>query len=277
MKYDRKTENKSFIDMWHHLQRYNIENNIFMLGTRDSMLLEFSMDKWNSFPRATDSDYKVIESFRYRLIDEIRENIWFYFREIVFVPDKENPGKFRHFNLTPQTMMMIYLYINNSSYITTEINEDILMTQYFLWAYNRHFKNNDMIITNSVSNTNDIIKDIDCSILNSKTPVPLGTNEMISDSFRRCIFINEKTFTDSFDLFTYVNKEYKKFISINYWMDKNKVIFTLDNGSINLYNRVIELNKEYKLYLLGNEDNSELDKAGVLLYDKDKLKDIYLI
>ena len=60
-------------------------------------------------------------------------------------------------------------------------------------------------------------------------------------------------------------------------MDKNKVLFTLDNGSTNLYNRVIELNKEYKLYLLGNEDNSELDKAGVLLYDKDKLKDIYLI
>lgn len=277
MKYDRKTENKSFIDMWHHLQRYNIENNIFMLGTRDSMLLEFSMDKWNSFPRVTDSDYKVIESFKYRLIDEIRENIWFYFREIVFVPDKEDPGKFKHFNLTPQTMMMIYLYINNSSYITTEINDNILITQYFLWAYNRHFKNNDMIITNNVNNINTIVKDIDCMILNSKTPIAIGLNEMISTSFRRCIFINDKSFTDKFNLHSFVDKEYKKHVSINTWMNKSKTLFTLNTESVNIYDEIIKLNNEYKLYLLENKDIDNIDKAGVLIYDKNKLKDVYLI
>lgn len=277
MKYDRKTENKSFIDMWHHLQRYNIENNIFMLGTRDSMLLEFSMDKWNSFPRVTDSDYKVIESFKYRLIDEIRENIWFYFREIVFVPDKEDPGKFKHFNLTPQTMMMIYLYINNSSYITTEINDNILITQYFLWAYNRHFKNNDMIITNNVNNINTIVKDIDCMILNSKTPIAIGLNEMISTNFRRCIFINDKSFTDKFNLHSFVDKEYNKQVSINTWMNKSKTLFTLNTESVNIYDEIIKLNNKYKLYLLENRDIDNIDKAGVLIYDKNKLKDIYLI
>ena len=277
MKYDRKTKNRSFVDMWHYLQRYNVENSIFMLGTKDNLLLNFSLDEWNSLPRNGDEDYKNIEKFRLRLIDEIRENIWFYFREIVFIPDKENPGKFKHFNLTPETMMMIYLYINNISYVTTNINDDILMTQYFLWIYNRQFKNNDMIITNNVNNINTIVKDIDCMILNSKTPIAIGLNEMISTSFRRCIFINDKSFTDKFNLHSFVDKEYKKHVSINTWMNKSKTLFTLNNESVNIYDDVIKLNDEYNLYLLGNKDIDNIDKAGVLIYDKNKLKDVYLI
>lgn len=276
MKYTRKTQNISFKDMWHYLQRNNIRNNIFMLGTNNSSLVDFSLDKWSSFPRNTSDDYKFIESFKHKLINEIYDNIWFYFREIVLVPDKNKQNKFINFTLTPKTMMMIYLYINNKSYIINNIDDDVLITQYYLWVYNRQFKNNDMILTNNVNNTNDIIKKISCLILNSHSPVPFGINSMITDSIERCIFVNKETFIDSFNFDNYLNKKYKTSISNNEWISKNKVLFTLDDNNIDIYDKLSIPNSKYTLYLLGN-NNINVKKADVSIYDKTVLEDIYLI
>ena len=118
MYYSLKTSNKSFIDMWRYLQRSNIENNLFMLQTHDKNLIDFSIEKYQSM----DKDEPEFLEYRARIVNEVRENIWFYFRELVMVPDETSITGYKHFELSPESMMMIYLYTNHKSFIN--LNND---------------------------------------------------------------------------------------------------------------------------------------------------------
>lgn len=283
MVYSKKTRNKSFINMWHYLQRFNVENNIFMLGTLDKELSDFSIDKYLSYDRE-DPSFLL---YKTRVINEVKNNIWFYFRELVFVPDKDNHGKFKHFELTPTTMLMIYLY-NKSSYIVTENNDNVIYTNKFLWNYNRILFGNDLIITDDVYKTENVIKnDILLNIKKSPILSMIGFTQLIFNYNNIVLLNNEVLETcNNFNMKKMIDDIYNKHVSINNWIDNNGIIFNIDYSNDNkIFNYLIDISDSYKLYLLmknySNSDNKNIcimnDKT--ILYDNNDINEkvVYII
>lgn len=115
MGYDMNTKNKSFIRMREYLQDHDIENNLFMLETKNEELMGIDLyeelKKLEGEPR---------EKFLKKIIIECNENIWFYLREVVrinnpFVYTKDDVSyeDSNRFVLNPYFMDVIYLYQNN--------------------------------------------------------------------------------------------------------------------------------------------------------------------
>lgn len=111
-----KTNNKSFIKMWRHLQDCNVENNSFMLDLKDESLKNFKLE--DLFIDDKDERNELID----RVINECKNNIWFFFREIVQIgnpiglysglTDETNVS----FILNPINCAMIYLYDKKKSF-----------------------------------------------------------------------------------------------------------------------------------------------------------------
>lgn len=144
MGYDLNTKNKSFIKMREYLQDNNIENNLFMLETKDNDLI--GIDIYDKLIHLEGEDRYL---FLRKVLDECKENIWFYFREIVHIPNilaytndtatYENGGMFI---LNQYFMDIIYTYSKGvdvyfqSSYYTC--SEIILL---LLYQYENFVKN----------------------------------------------------------------------------------------------------------------------------------------
>jgi hypothetical protein len=97
--YNTDTKNKSFLEMSKFLKMSGIKNNLFMLKQLSEEKLPDPYD-----PFLTDSD-------KARIIHESMNNIWYYFREVVRIP---NGNVLEKFELTPATMAVIYAL--NSGY-----------------------------------------------------------------------------------------------------------------------------------------------------------------
>ena len=114
--YNTKTKNLSFITMWHYLQDQGIENNIFMLELKDESLINFDITDLYTNNKEEKSE------LLYKVRQECKNNIWFFFREVVRIPNvlsstmhyREN---YPRFVLTPELMFLIYAYEHNLSII----------------------------------------------------------------------------------------------------------------------------------------------------------------
>ena len=114
--YNTKTKNLSFITMWHYLQDQGIENNIFMLELKDESLINFDITDLYT------NDKEEKSELLYKVRQECKNNIWFFFREVVRIPNvlsstmhyREN---YPRFVLTPELMFLIYAYEHNLSII----------------------------------------------------------------------------------------------------------------------------------------------------------------
>ena len=114
--YNTKTKNTSFINMWRYLQEINVENNIFMLELKDESLIDFDTEYLSTCGQGKRDD--IIN----RLYEECRNNIWFFFREVIRigVPLMEYTRNYAYcsrFILTPDSMRMIYLYEHNRDFL----------------------------------------------------------------------------------------------------------------------------------------------------------------
>ena len=154
MNYSMKTTNKSFINMWRYLQRNNVENNLFMLETKRKDLIDFSIEKYMSMDR----DHPSFLIHRSKVIEEAKENIWFYFRELVMVPDETSITGYKHFELTPEFMMMIYLYDKQKSFINLNTDNDQCL--HFLWNIHQSLHESDMVLVNNYDKTIEISKNV---------------------------------------------------------------------------------------------------------------------
>ena len=114
---NKNTKNKSFISAWHYLQDQGVENNSFMLELKNKKLADFSYDKFMNEERTKEQTIEL----RDMILKEVKENIWFFFREIVRIPynlegfkssNFDNSDLFGSipFHLTEKSLSLIYLY-----------------------------------------------------------------------------------------------------------------------------------------------------------------------
>ena len=113
----KNKKNKSFISAWHYLQDQGVENNSFMLELKNKKLADFSYDKFMNEERTKEQTIEL----RDMILKEVKENIWFFFREIVRIPynlegfkssNFDNSDLFGSipFHLTEKSLSLIYLY-----------------------------------------------------------------------------------------------------------------------------------------------------------------------
>lgn len=154
-----KTKNASFINMWRYLQNENIKNNDFMLRLRDPSLLDY---KWRRYDKGDvlnnlEDSVKTMDDLRsddYKrsISEEISENIWFFFREILCRKDDLASGKtktseypidyfYKHYTLNPATMKMIYLYEHKRNFIVDASIPGALETYCILLTYGKYYRN----------------------------------------------------------------------------------------------------------------------------------------
>ena len=114
---NKNTKNKSFISAWHYLQDQGVENNSFMLELKNKKLADFSYDKFMNEERTKEQTIEL----RDMILKEVKENIWFFFREIVRISynlegfkssNFDNSDLFGSipFHLTEKSLSLIYLY-----------------------------------------------------------------------------------------------------------------------------------------------------------------------
>ena len=181
--YSKKTTNQSFIDMWRYLQRNHVYNNIFMLRTYHKELVDFTMENYMELDR----DSYEYETTKKLIVDEVRKNIWFYFRELVYLPsEEEGDEKYIRFQLNPVNMMMIYLYDNQFPLSITVSNEkNIRYSNTYLYLYHKEILHTDLLITSNYrtflnSSYVMLMEEINKAIYNSPSNFVLGTSGMVA-------------------------------------------------------------------------------------------------
>ena len=268
MYYSTKTTNKSFIDMWRFLQRNEIDNNLFMLQTHHKELVDFSIEKFMSMNR----DDPSFTKYKSMIIDEARNNIWFYFRELVVVPDTENPLGFSHFELTPKTMMMIYLYDHGISFINRDSsNSDCL---HFIWNLQKSLYNNDIVFMSQFESIEHISSTIKKYIAKMECQVPFGCTQALSDNTTHWIGCDfdylrmHATFDDAVrSLESTLSERIENYIKKSSPTYQSPILFILEDDmpviSYSIFLNVV--NNRYRMYFNGLQD--KLSMNSCILYN----------
>lgn len=140
--FNTKTKNESFIYMWHHLQDKNIENNIFMLRLDDKSLIDFDVSQLYTDDK--EKRTKLLE----KVVNECKNNIWFFFREVVRIPNilsmdvgwKSNTIRFV---LNKDLLILIYAYEHKFSILTkSTMTRGYTTLIYLLEIYEKFINNN---------------------------------------------------------------------------------------------------------------------------------------
>ena len=274
MNYSMKTTNKSFINMWRYLQRNYVENNLFMLQTNSPDLVDFSIEKYRSF----DKDDPMFQIYRSKVIQEAKENIWFYFRELAVMPDETSITGYKRFELTPESMMMIYLYDKNKSFINMTADNTFYL--HYLWNRTSSLYNNDLVMVNDIDTATAISTNIKKVIANMPIQVPFGSTQVISDNIDHFIVCDLRSFREfylhqkykSFDMYVFDKSE--KYLTNIPWVDRPVPIFILENDlSLLAYSHILELNHGEVFYFnnISNPDSMDkiiLDKFLKMIYPK---------
>nr|DAR44592.1 MAG TPA: large terminase [Caudoviricetes sp.] len=122
------TKNKSFIQMWRYLQDMDVENADFMLRLDDESLIDFSPSDFSNLESKDE-----INELHEKVQRECRNNIWFFFREVVnvnmFGLSYNSPVPQLHipYQLNYNALWAIYLYSNGVNFAipTHDIHCDI--------------------------------------------------------------------------------------------------------------------------------------------------------
>jgi hypothetical protein len=281
--------------MWRYLQRNNTQNNIFMLQTIRKELVDFSIEKYLSMDRE-DPSFKIYKSM---VIEEIKENIWFYFREIVMIPDSNSITGYKHFELTEENMKMIYLYDKQKSFIN--LHGDNTLCLHFLWNRYSSMFNTDIVLVNNHDVIKELSNDIRKHIASMECQIPIGSNQIISDHTNRYITCNMNAFNNyyiinrNYNLIDNIKYIYNQNAQQNHWVKGDLNIFILENDMpLITYSCLIKSfkNNNYKLYLNGIHNDNSIDKEVLKnflkgcfstalspIYDTEdnELKDLYLV
>ena len=123
--YQRSTTNQSFLEMSDYLQRIGIRNNRFMLALLDP-------DLANIDPH----DPNLPAFYKTKVLLEVRNNFWYFLREVVRVPSAGGPSKFI---LNRGNMAFLYLAsmnINTLQIQPRQTGKTIGSAVYLLYVYN---------------------------------------------------------------------------------------------------------------------------------------------
>lgn len=186
MYYAKNTTNKSFLDMWHLLQRKKVKNNIFMLRVFDHALIDFSPKMYIEM----DHDSDEFQLLQIRIRNECAKNIWFYFREIAMLPTFDDNGEliYKPFRLTEESMNMIYLYDAGASFISHDATSYIKDVYRLLWHRHHVFNSDDFQVTlKGMGKIRDEISKVEKLVSHTTVPYAYGRGTAISISYNRCV------------------------------------------------------------------------------------------
>jgi len=238
-----------------------------MLQTIRKELVDFSIEKFMSMDRE-DPSYAVYKS---TIIEEAKENIWFYFRELLVVPDNESVTGYSHFKLTPESMMMIYLYNNKKSFINRNSNDELCL--HFLWNLHRSLYCSDIVLMNSSGDIGDISDSIKKHIAHMECQVPYGSTQAISDNSTHSVgcgmdFIANYGITQATKILNAaIDSIYENCIKRNAWTENNPVLFILEHNMPALsYSYILNATQnKYRMYFNGM--NNSLKTGSIILYN----------
>jgi hypothetical protein len=295
MHYAKNTKNNSFIAMWHLLQRNNIENNIFMLQVNDPALADFSYEDLIN----ADPDDPMTNVLRTQVINECKQNIWFYFREVATIPlydDKSGKQAYFRFPLTEKTMAMIYLFQAGASFICKHLDDTTKYTYELLWNYYHSTKGTDFQISNS--SKSDIKDAVLKAQIVASNRIVWGSSLAVSLPENRFICNDDRSLESRLrqyggnPLQQDIEKAYKAFIPVNS-KQKSGALFDLTHNTTPLMYTLLfhmlpdKINWDY--YFLGFESQSIewtilqswmkdfIDEFKIDDYSKKSLNKVYFI
>lgn len=129
-----KTTNKSFINVYERLHNHGIKNCDFMLELNDHLLAGVDVH-----------DPNLSNEMKLRILEEVKNNIWFWFRECLTVNLED--GTSIPFKLNILSATMIYLYTKSrSQYVLSSKYTGKAETVNYLKEYISEYNNTIKII-----------------------------------------------------------------------------------------------------------------------------------
>ena len=135
--YHFSTTNKSFLEMHYFLKRKGITNNKFHLALYDPDLA--AVDPY---------DPNISEEMKARVIIELRQNFWYFIREVVHIPV---PGGFNVYGLHRGNLALSWCLVNNMNSIIElprQNGKSISVCVFYLWLYNFATVNSELMLMN---------------------------------------------------------------------------------------------------------------------------------
>lgn len=226
--YDMETKNRSFKRMSEYLQDKGVKNNIFMFKTLNHELVGKSVDELLQI-----DDEEKLAKIKLSIIEECKNNIWYFFREVIKIPIpglQHNYEDCVYFPLSPLSMAMIWCYEHGISFYAYTDSDDFYRyeTMVWLYIYDNFVKDSlyNKIIT--FSNSNNIKKLYDTIMKFS------NINNKILHSLK--LMINEEFFIDN--IIANLNKlNSTSFINNNdnnFFVNQEKVTWFLFNNNDNM-------------------------------------------
>ena len=135
--YDTKTKNTSFLKTCNVLKNLGIKNYKFPLTLYDPKLMG-----------ADPYDPNISEEMKARVIIELRQNFWYFIREVVHIPV---PGGFNVYGLHRGNLALSWCLVNNMNSIIElprQNGKSISVCVFYLWLYNFATVNSELMLMN---------------------------------------------------------------------------------------------------------------------------------
>ena len=138
------TTNRSFINVWHNIQDkevqpVNVSDNGFMLELKNEKLDGIELENLSDYDLETELYY------REAIQEECKHNVWYFFREILRIPNDLNiaTGNYTNaskFTLTEKSLDLIWAYDNGYSFVNQRSDTESVLCITALYLYNKFIR-----------------------------------------------------------------------------------------------------------------------------------------
>ena len=138
--YHRSTTNSSFIEMSNYLRDIGIKQNRFMLALLDK-------DLANIDPH----DPNLSLEYKRKVLMEVRNNFWYYLREVVRIPSSGEPSKFVLNRGNLAFLFLATMNINTILIMPRQTGKTIAAAVFYAYVYNFRAQNTQITLLNKES------------------------------------------------------------------------------------------------------------------------------
>lgn len=138
------TTNRSFINVWHNIQDkevqpVNVSDNGFMLELKNEKLDGIELENLSDYDLETELYY------REAIQEECKNNVWYFFREILRIPNDLNiaTGNYTNaskFTLTEKSLDLIWAYDNGYSFVNQRSDMESVLCITALYLYTKFIR-----------------------------------------------------------------------------------------------------------------------------------------
>jgi len=135
--YHKSTPNKSFVEMSNYLKAIGVQNHRFMLTLLDPDLAGIDPH-----------DPNLSVQYKFKVLKEVRNNFWYFLREVVRIPTSGDPSPFI---LNRGNMAFLYLAIMNINtmlILPRQTGKTIGAACYYTYVYNFRTQNTQISLLN---------------------------------------------------------------------------------------------------------------------------------